>query len=133
MIDEHIVHLILANVRVIEYINGHVYPGIIPEDHRGPALRYVVNDRPSEWTGSGVESEKLADVQIDIFHPKYTTTKSISNKLIDDFHLYKGQYSGPLDNTRIHHSEVLDSTMLFDKDTREYRITLTLLIKYQEI
>lgn len=129
MIDEALLHLIKINTAVITHIGDDIYPGVVPESITGPAIRYVVNDAPSEWTGSGVSEEKAANAQIDIFHHKYASAKSVSNVLIKDLHLYKGTIA----DNRIHYLEVLDSDLLFDEKTREYRITLTLLIKYQEI
>ena len=128
MIDTAIFELIKANAIVLANIGAHIYPGIVPEDVKGAAIRYVVSDDPSEFDGGGVEAKKKASVQIDIFHDHYTQNRTLSQSLQKQLHGYKGIQG----TENIHLIDVLDADLTYDSKTREHRTTITLTVTYTE-
>jgi len=128
MIDAGITALIKANAIVATLIGEHVYPGIVPEEVKGPAIRYVVSDTPSEFDSGGVEAKKKASVQIDIFHHHYTQNRTLSQSLQKQLHGYKGIQG----TENIHLIDVLDADLTYDSKTREHRTTITLTVTYTE-
>lgn len=128
MIDGTIYSLLLANTVVASEIGQHVYPGIVPESVKGPSIRYVVDDKPSDFDSSGVEAKKKADIQIDIFHTSYTKTRELSQAVHEQLHGLTGMQG----SNDINLLEVLDATPFFDEKTREHRTTITLTCTYRE-
>lgn len=128
MIDIAIAELIKANSLVQAEIGEHIYPGVVPSDVTGPAIRYYLDDKPSELTGMGVEAKKKSDIQIDVFHNSYTKNRQISQSIQTQFHGFKGQQSAINFNL----IEFLDSTPFFDEQTREHRTTITLTCTFKE-
>lgn len=128
MIDIAIYELIKANSTVITEIGDDIYPGIVPEHIKGPAIRYQVDEKPEEFDSSGPESKKRADIQIDVFHSEYTQKRNIVRALKSQLHGFKGSQSGINFNLL----EWLDATPLYDEKTREHRTTITLTCTYRE-
>jgi len=128
MIDSAIYSLILENPDIADTFGHHIYPAIVPEKVKGPAVRYFVDDRPADLDGSGVEGKKKADIQIDVFLPKYTQMRVVAQSLVSQVHGFKGTREA-IDFNLI---EVLDTSQFFDEKTREHRTTITLTCTYRE-
>ncbi|MEH6347785.1 MAG: hypothetical protein V7785_22005 [Bermanella sp.] len=128
MIDGFIYSLINANALVQANMGDDVYPGVVPENIKGAAIRYVVSDSPSKFDSGGPESKQKSSIQIDVFHKDYSLNRQIGSSLHKQLHGYKGAQNA----TEISLLEVLDTDLTFDSKTREFRTTITLNVTYRE-
>lgn len=128
MIDTVIYSLIKNISEVQTHIDDRIYPGVIPENCKQPAIRYVVSDQPDELTGEGSTDYYKASLQLDIYHNQYSIARNIARAVQKRFHGYQ-QTDADIPISLIEH---IDTDMLYENKSREHRALMTFTIQYKE-
>lgn len=128
MIDTVIYSLLCSIAEVQAYIDDRIYPGVVPEKCKQPAIRYVVSDQPDELTGTGATDYYKASLQLDVYHDQYSTARIIARAIQKRFHGYQ-QTDADLPVSLIEH---IDTDMLYENKSRDHRALMTFTIQYKE-
>lgn len=129
MIDEVIRSLLSAIPVVNTEITKHIYPALVPERCKTNAIRYTVEDKPQELDAKGPDGYELSVLQIDVYHKKYSKNRQLTRAIHKELHGYIGNQG----STQINLIEFIDSDLIYEKKTDEYRTILTFNINYREI
>lgn len=128
MIDT-VIYSLLNNISEVQaHIDDRIYPGVVPEKCKQPAIRYVVSDQPDELTGAGATDYYKASLQLDIYHDQYSTARIIARAIQKQLHGYQ-QTDADIPVSLIEH---IDTDMLYENKSREHRALMTFRIQYKE-
>ena len=128
MIDT-VVYDLLKNISEVQtHIDDRIYPGVVPEKCKEPSIRYVIEDEPDELTGFGTSGYYKSDIQIDIYHEKYSLARLIARAILKRLHGFQ-QVDADIPVSLIEH---LDTKMFYEKKSREHRALMTFTIQYKE-